>query len=54
MLRVVKKMKCVSQCTIFYNLEYNGKKILYTYKNLQDTYAGFDKEKQSTTCSKIE
>ncbi|MCL6586135.1 MAG: DUF4362 domain-containing protein [Anoxybacillus sp.] len=39
---------------IFRNLDYNGEKIQYTYDNSQDAFAGSDKGKQSTTCSKIE
>lgn len=39
---------------IFYNLNYNGKKILYTFDNSQDAYAGTEKGIKSTSCSKIE
>lgn len=39
---------------IFFNLQYDGKNIQYTFDNSQDGFAGEDKGKQSTTCSKIE
>jgi hypothetical protein len=37
---------------IFYNLDYNGKKIKYTYDDSQDRYGGSGKH--SATCSDIE
>jgi len=39
---------------IFYNLQYDGTNIQYTFDNSQDGFAGQDKGKKSTTCSKIE
>lgn len=39
---------------IFYNLNYNGNKIQYTYDNSQDGYAGTGKGIESTSCSNIE
>jgi hypothetical protein len=37
---------------IFYNLDYNGKKIKYTYDDSQDSYGGSGEE--SATCSDME
>jgi len=39
---------------IFYNLNYNGNKIQFTYDNSQDGYAGTGKGIESTSCSNIE
>lgn len=39
---------------IFYNLNYDGNKIQYTFDNSQDAYAGSAKGKESTFCSNIE
>lgn len=39
---------------IFYNLNYNGVKIKYTYDNSQDAHGGSDKGKRSTSCTKIQ
>ncbi|WP_432363343.1 DUF4362 domain-containing protein [Sporosarcina sp. UB5] len=39
---------------IFYNLSYDGNKIIYTYDNTLDGFAGSDKGIKSTSCSNIE
>jgi hypothetical protein len=39
---------------IFYNLNYDGNKIHYTFDNSQDGYAGSGKGVKSTSCSNIE
>ncbi|WP_053178221.1 DUF4362 domain-containing protein [Peribacillus loiseleuriae] len=39
---------------IFYNLNYDGNKIQYTYDDSQDGYAGSGKGIKSTSCSNIE
>ncbi|WP_233569490.1 DUF4362 domain-containing protein [Planomicrobium sp. Y74] len=38
---------------VFYNLNFDGNKINYTYDDSQDGYAGADKGAQSTSCSEI-
>ncbi|MEH7074235.1 DUF4362 domain-containing protein [Neobacillus drentensis] len=53
--KVEDKVRITSYTTegdpIFYNLNFNGKEIEYTYDASQDSYGGSDK--QSTTCSVI-
>lgn len=39
---------------IFYNLDYDGKKIKYTFDNSKDAFGGKGKGKQSTTCVNLE
>lgn len=39
---------------IFDTLNFNGEKIIYTYDDSQDAYAGSDKGQQSSICSNIE
>jgi hypothetical protein len=39
---------------VFYHLVYDGEKIQYTFDNSQDAFAGSERGKQSTTCSKLE
>ncbi|WP_028391018.1 DUF4362 domain-containing protein [Bacillus cihuensis] len=39
---------------IFYNLNYDGNKIQFTYDNSQDGYAGSGKGIKSTSCSNID
>jgi hypothetical protein len=38
---------------IFYDLDYNGKVIDYTFDNSKDAFGGTGKGKQSTTCTKL-
>ncbi|MCM3611043.1 DUF4362 domain-containing protein [Planococcus sp. MERTA32b] len=38
---------------VFYNLNYDGNKIHYTYDDSQDGYASSDKGTQSTTCTEM-
>ena len=43
----------VEGAPIFYNLQFNGEKILYTFDNTEDGYAGSGRGKRSTTCSEM-
>ncbi|MCA0972219.1 DUF4362 domain-containing protein [Halobacillus litoralis] len=36
---------------IFYNLQFNGEKIMYTLDNTEDGYAGSGKGQRTTSCS---
>jgi hypothetical protein len=47
-------MYTIEGAPIFYNLNYAGNKIQYTYDNSQDGYAGTGKGIESTSCSNIE
>nr|WP_246364117.1 DUF4362 domain-containing protein [Halobacillus locisalis] len=38
---------------IFYNLQFNGEDILYTFDNTEDGYAGSGRGKRKTRCSEI-
>ncbi|MCG7335049.1 DUF4362 domain-containing protein [Sporosarcina sp. ACRSM] len=43
----------VEGAPIFYDLDYDGEMIQYTYDNSHDGYAGSDQGRKSTSCSKF-